>query len=139
MDEALYHKAEKLAQLPHQVEVMPDETTVGTPVYVARIPQLPGCTAHGKTVEEAKSQLSEIKQDFIYFLLIDGLDVPVPSRDVIVSNTRSRYSAQLRSDAVTRTRGASVPSAARRSVSGYQESCVAAYHVGTSTLSIVHS
>ena len=55
-----------------------DNTTEGEPTYVALIPELPGCHTHGDTIEEAFDLLNEVKIEFIYFMLVDGLDVPEP-------------------------------------------------------------
>jgi predicted RNase H-like HicB family nuclease len=55
-----------------------DETTEGEPIYVAMIPELPGCHTHGDTINEAFDLLNEVKIEFIYFMLEDGLDIPEP-------------------------------------------------------------
>ena len=55
-----------------------DKTTDGEPIYVALIPELPGCHTHGDTLEEALELLNEVKIEFIYFMLVDGLAVPEP-------------------------------------------------------------
>jgi predicted RNase H-like HicB family nuclease len=71
-------KAKELAHRPYQLRTFLDETTDDEPVYVAVIPELPGCVAHGDTPEEAKQNILTAKVDFIYFLLEDGLNVPEP-------------------------------------------------------------
>ena len=55
-----------------------DKTTDGEPIYVALIPELPGCHTHGDTLEEALELLNEVKIEFIYFMLVDGLAIPEP-------------------------------------------------------------
>ena len=71
-------EAEKLASRPYQTIIFPDKSTEGELVYVALIPELPGCVSHGETVDEAKASLNEAKIEFIYFMLEDGLAVPEP-------------------------------------------------------------
>ena len=71
-------KAESLAERSYQAHVILDETTDGEPVYVAIVPELPGCIAHGDTVEEALEWLESAKVDHIWFLLDKELEVPQP-------------------------------------------------------------
>ncbi len=78
MNKHLFQKAKELAQRPYQVHVFLDETTDGEPVYVAAVPEMPGCVSHGDTVEEAKEWLESAKIDFICFLLDHNLEVPEP-------------------------------------------------------------
>jgi predicted RNase H-like HicB family nuclease len=66
--------------LPYAVEVVPDLTTDGEQVYVARHPELPGCMAHGATPDEARVNLREARELFIETMLEDGLEPPVPSQ-----------------------------------------------------------
>lgn len=63
----------------YSIEVTLDEYTDGSPCYIARIPELPGCMSDGDTPEEAKANLDEAKRDYIQSLLEDGLEVPGPS------------------------------------------------------------
>lgn len=79
MDNRLLVKAECLAKQRYQVQVFPDETTDGKPILIAIVPDLPGCSAHGNTAAEAKARLRDVMVDFIYFMLEDGLEVPVPT------------------------------------------------------------
>lgn len=78
MDEKLLSRAAELAAQPYQIHVFPDETTEGKPIYVAIVPDLPGCVTHGDTASEAKAALVDVIVDFIYFMLEDGLEVPAP-------------------------------------------------------------
>ena len=55
MNEELRRQASKLAKQPYMIQVFLDETSSGKLTYVANSPELGGCTAHGKTVEKAKS------------------------------------------------------------------------------------
>ncbi len=73
-----FEKAEELAKRPYLACVFPDETTDGELVYVALVPEMPGCVAHGDTLQEAMSWLESAKVDHIWFLLDHGLEVPEP-------------------------------------------------------------
>ena len=78
MNEKLLSRAAELAAQPYQIHVFPDETTEGKPIYVAIVPDLPGCVTHGNTASEAKTALADVIVDFIYYMLEDGLEVPAP-------------------------------------------------------------
>ena len=78
MNEKLFRQAEEFARQPYQVHVFADETTDGEPCFVAIIPELPGCMSHGATIDEAIESVREVKADYIYFLIEDGLDLPEP-------------------------------------------------------------
>jgi len=45
---------------------------------LAEVPDLPGCFTHGKTIEEAVSNVEEAKRVWIEIALERGLDVPEP-------------------------------------------------------------
>ena len=47
-------------------------------VYVADVPELPGCMAHGDTYEEALKSISEAMEFWIETAEEDGMDVPEP-------------------------------------------------------------
>lgn len=79
MKKKLLKKAKKLAARPYDVQFVPDVDTDGKPVFFARIPEMPGCVAHGETIEEAKEWIELAKVDFIYFYLVDGLTPPEPA------------------------------------------------------------
>ena len=70
--------AESLANRPYQAHVFLDETTDGEPVYVALVPEMSGCIAHGDTVEEALEWLESARVDHIWFLLDHKMEVPEP-------------------------------------------------------------
>ena len=78
MNKQTWRRAEELASQPHQMMTFLDKTTDGAPIYFALIPELPGCHTHGDTVKEALELLNEVKIEFIYFMLVDGLAVPDP-------------------------------------------------------------
>lgn len=46
--------------------------------FVAEIPELKGCSAHGNTTEEAIEELKKAKEAWIKSALEDGEDVPLP-------------------------------------------------------------
>jgi predicted RNase H-like HicB family nuclease len=52
--------------------------TSGDKVIVVTNPELPGCMAHGATLDEALTNLKEARTEYIYSLLLDGVDVPYP-------------------------------------------------------------
>lgn len=79
MNKQIWRQAEKLGNRPYQMMTFLDKTTDGERVYVALIPELPGCHTHGDTVDEALELLHEVKTEFIYFMLEDGLAVPEPN------------------------------------------------------------
>ena len=78
MNKKNYKEAESLSKRPYQAHVFLDETTDGEPVYVAIVPELPGCIAHGDSVEEALEWLESAKLDHIWFLLDKSMEVPEP-------------------------------------------------------------
>lgn len=69
-------------QLRYAVEVVPDTTTDGRVVYLARHPELPGCEAHGETPREAIANLAEARELYLRSLLEDGIEPPRPQADV---------------------------------------------------------
>ena len=78
MNKENHKTAESLAKRPYQAHVFLDETTDSEPIYVAVVPEMPGCIAHGDTVEEALEWLESAKLDHIWFLLDKNLEVPDP-------------------------------------------------------------
>lgn len=47
-------------------------------VYVARVPELPGCMAHGHTYEEALANAQDAMRLWIATAREDGEPIPVP-------------------------------------------------------------
>lgn len=97
-------QAQKLAELPYTVEVAADQTTDEEPVYLARVPELEGCIAQGRSIEDALESLHEARVDYISSLLEEGLPVPLPaplattsasgaSSTILLSNETERSSA----------------------------------------------
>ncbi|MCY3976814.1 MAG: type II toxin-antitoxin system HicB family antitoxin [Chloroflexi bacterium] len=89
MNQLLWQQAEKLGKRPYQMMTFLDKTTNGERVYVALIPELPGCHTHGDTIDEAHELLNEVKVEFIYFMLEDGIAVPEPK--LLGKNTRMNF------------------------------------------------
>ncbi|HXU40407.1 MAG TPA: type II toxin-antitoxin system HicB family antitoxin [Blastocatellia bacterium] len=50
--------------------------------YAAYVPDLPGCVATGKTVEETEQQIREAIEFHIRGMREDGLPIPAPSSQV---------------------------------------------------------
>jgi antitoxin HicB len=59
--------------LPYTIVLRPDETD-----FVARVDELPGCSEHGDTPEEALHNLHETKRLWITTRLESGLPIPSP-------------------------------------------------------------
>lgn len=85
MNEDLWTQAEKLALRPYSIEIARDRLTDGTIIYVAQNPELPGCKSQGEALEEAVDNLSAARIDYIYSLLEDQLDVPLPQAMLVIS------------------------------------------------------
>ena len=87
MSTNLEEQARGLAARPYAVEVMQDETTDGQPIYLLTHPELLGCMAQGRTIEEAKSSLEEARVEYILSLLEDGLPVPDPEHTATMTTS----------------------------------------------------
>ena len=51
-------------------------------IYVASVPELPGCMAHGDTKEQALKEIESAKELWIETALEDGQ--PIPEPDLLV-------------------------------------------------------
>ena len=49
-------------------------------LYVAEVPDLPGCTAHGETAEEAVREAQVAMELWLEVAREDGFPIPEPSR-----------------------------------------------------------
>lgn len=58
------------------VEVAPETSTEGELIYLARHPDLPGCMAHGTSVEEAVGNLGEARRLYLSELQRRGVALP---------------------------------------------------------------
>lgn len=50
--------------------------------YSAYVPDLPGCVATGKTIEEARRQINEAVEFHLRGMREDGLPIPEPTSQV---------------------------------------------------------
>ena len=64
--------------LPYHVTVTREECTDGSPCYVARVIELPGCESHGITRAEALDNLEHAKRLYIETMVEDGIE-PAPA------------------------------------------------------------
>ena len=62
--------------LPYQQTVTFEECTDGSPCYIARVIELPGCESHGTTPAEALDNLENAKRLYIESMLEDGIEPP---------------------------------------------------------------
>ena len=67
-----------LAFRSYSTEVSVYKLSNGEDAYVAENPELDGCMAQGSSFDEAVDRLKTVRVDFIYYLLVDGLEVPEP-------------------------------------------------------------
>lgn len=65
---------------PFIVETSPDD------VFMAYAPDLPGCTAPGKTLAELRINAAEALRDRLYFSRMQGQPIPAPfsSDDILM-------------------------------------------------------
>lgn len=82
MNEALMQRARELAARNYNLSIFNDEELDGQPVFLAKNHELYGCMAQGSTLDEAIENLKDARIDYIYSLLLDGLDVPNPSLEL---------------------------------------------------------
>jgi antitoxin HicB len=68
---------EEYAKLPYHVLLVRTAEEKGKP-WSATVEELPGCTSHGKTSEEALRGIHEAMESWITAALAEGRDVPVP-------------------------------------------------------------
>src|SRR5580704_15799651 len=68
---------EKFRELPYTILLRRDDDGD----FVARIEELPGCSAHGKTRQEALENLDQAKELWIQDCLDNGDAVPLPAKE----------------------------------------------------------
>ena len=73
--------------LQYKSEIRPEEQPDGSILYMAEIPDLPGCMSHGASVEEARQNLEDAKQEYLAALKDRGLPVPTPTAAMVGSVT----------------------------------------------------
>jgi|GEM_PF-554026 len=85
MNKKLLDKAKALAHRGYSFTIQLDQISDGEKIYFAQCEELDGCMAQGKTLEEAVQNMFIALEDFIYFLLEDGMPVPDPSHHLTMS------------------------------------------------------
>lgn len=85
MNQIQMNKAEKLASRNYNTVMTQDILSDGSIVFVASNPELKGCKAQGASPMEAITNLRDARIDYIYFLLEDGIEVPVPRSQSIMT------------------------------------------------------
>ncbi|MBI4318437.1 MAG: type II toxin-antitoxin system HicB family antitoxin [Chloroflexi bacterium] len=108
MKSAVRDRARNLAIRPYSVTVSKDHAGAEE-VFLVEHPELPGCMAQGRTLEEALKELDDARFEYIASLLEDGQRVPPPSVmltstsggsstvDVVVQVTSPRQSSSIES------------------------------------------
>ena len=85
MNSELMRRAQELAARNYSLSVFNDESENGQPIFLAKNPELYGCMAQGATLEDAIKNLEEARIDYIYSLLEDGVDVPDPAPEAVMT------------------------------------------------------
>jgi antitoxin HicB len=70
--------------LQYRTEIRPEAQPDGGIVYMAEIPDLPGCMSHGASVDEARQNLEDAKREYLAALSDRQLDIPAPSEPTVV-------------------------------------------------------
>ena len=92
--------------LQYSVEIRPELAAGGSVVYMAEIPELPGCMSHGTTIDEARQNLEDAKREYLAALQERGLPIPTPSHQravgaitwtVVEGGTAASETVRLRS------------------------------------------
>jgi predicted RNase H-like HicB family nuclease len=95
MNEKQLQEAERLANRHYTITTSEDTLSDGSIIFMARNPELQGCKAQGKTRTEAVNNLRDARIDYIYYLLEDGIDVPVPKSQEQVMTAGMVVSEQM--------------------------------------------
>jgi antitoxin HicB len=72
--------------LQYRVEIRPEAEADGRIVYIAEIPDLPGCMSHGSTIDEARQSLEDAKREYLLALDERNLPIPAPSPEAAVGS-----------------------------------------------------
>ena len=67
-------KIESYLALPHQQTVTQEQCSDGSPCYVARVIELPGCESHGDSPDQALDNLENSKRLYIESMIEDGIE-----------------------------------------------------------------
>jgi predicted RNase H-like HicB family nuclease len=81
-DQTLQEKAIQLASRPYGILMSEDKLSDGTSVFVARVLEFPGLLVQEANPAEAVEELSKALIDYIYAMLQDGLEIPLPAEAV---------------------------------------------------------
>jgi predicted RNase H-like HicB family nuclease len=72
--------------LNYREVIRPDSYQDGSIAYIAEIPELPGCKAHGRTPEEAQANLEDAKREYLEALTEAGIELPAPAAGMSLGN-----------------------------------------------------
>ncbi|MCU0512508.1 MAG: type II toxin-antitoxin system HicB family antitoxin [Anaerolineae bacterium] len=81
-------QAQQYAAQHYTIHLSHDKLADHSVIYVAQHPELPGCKAQGATPVEAVNNLRDARIDYLYYLLEDGLAIPVPQPQALARLTR---------------------------------------------------
>lgn len=87
MNRELWRQAQELAKQPYQIDLEEDKLSDGSRCWLATHPEFTGCHGAGDSPEEAIKELNEVRSGVIYFMLVDGLEIPAPTKKTTVWNT----------------------------------------------------
>jgi antitoxin HicB len=91
--------------LQYRTEIRPEAQPDGSIVYMAEIPDLPGCMSHGTTVDEARQNLEDAKREYLAALMDRQLVIPTPSESAVVGVTWNVFMAGSSSEISGRSGG----------------------------------
>jgi predicted RNase H-like HicB family nuclease len=87
MSKQLREKANQLAARPYTIRIVRDNSISEEPLFLALNPELDGCMAQGKTIEEAEENLDEFRVDYIEHLLEHNLPIPYPATQATITGS----------------------------------------------------
>lgn len=91
MNADLAKQAEELSAELYTTDTVLDETTEGEVVYLLSHPELPGCMAQGRTIDEARDNLVDARKEYILSLLEDKEPVPLPKYKLTMTSAGHSY------------------------------------------------
>lgn len=83
-------------------EVVHDVYEDGSPCYLARHPDLPGCSVNGDSLEEAESLLVSAKRVYLKHLIANNLPIPEPTLQAPRPRPRGLWTYQVYQTSVRR-------------------------------------
>ena len=98
--------ASMAARIPYPTVVREDEDTDGTRVFLAEIPDLPGCMSHGNSPDEAIQGLAEALDLYLETLEENGQPIPQPSTARMTTGTGATGADAVTTFTITRTSSA---------------------------------